>query len=100
MRPLAELPKTARWEFGRPDPQLLPRITLGTMWYSRSGIGPDWAVSPYCRDLGHVEHPSHRHAALVGWPDLDVDVWMRCNKRLPFLASPLIYILVHQLTLS
>lgn len=29
MRPLAELPKTARWEFGRPDPQLLPRIALG-----------------------------------------------------------------------
>lgn len=45
MQPLAELPKAARWEFGRPDPQLLPRITLGTTWYySRSGIGPDRAL--------------------------------------------------------
>lgn len=44
MRPLAELPKAALLEFGKADPQLLPRITLGKMWYSRSGMGPNGAV--------------------------------------------------------
>lgn len=38
MRPLAELPRAALWEFGKADPQLLPRIALGTgMCHSRAG---------------------------------------------------------------